>query len=205
MFDDNIFNFYEEVKDDLKFYGISSVRMKIMIGLIDGPKKTRQLRELTGIQSSTILHGINELERQKVVYKEGDSFCLSEIGRILTLKLIDLVKTIFALKNNQKLWINHKLDDIPPDLLMDIGDLSNSQLIEAENADVFKTYDEFTNMLLQSKNIKGVSTVFHPDLTKTFLYLLDNEVKVELILSDAVLKKTIKSFNPKSLTDFLKF
>lgn len=205
MFDDNIFNFYEVVKDDLKFYGISSVRMNIMIGLSDGPKKTRQLRELTGIPSSTILHGINELEKQKVVYKDGDIFRLSEIGHILALKLIDLVKTICTLKNNQKLWLNHKIGDIPDDLLMEIGNLSNSQLIEAENADVFKTYNEFTYLLLQSKDIKGVSPFFHADLTKIFLDILDKGVKVELILSDAVLKKIIRSFNPKSLTDFLKF
>jgi len=205
MFNDNVFDFYEEIKDDLKFYGISSVRMKIMMGLVDGPKKTRQLRELTGIQSSTILHGISELEKQKVVYRDRDIYYLSEIGQILAPKLIDLVKTVVALKKYEKLWLNHKIDDIPMDFLRNISSLSNSQLIEADNTDVFKTYGEFNDRLHQSKNIKGLSTIFHPDFTEIFLDILDKEVEVELILSDAVLKKTIRSFNPMNLTDFLKF
>jgi len=205
MFNDNIFDLYDEVKDDLKFYAISSVRMKVIICLFDGPKKTRQLRELTGIQSSTILHGINELEKQKVVYRDGDIYYLSEIGQILAPKLIDMVKTVVTLKKYEKLWLNHKIGDIPGELLIDIANLSNSQLIEADNTDVFKIHKNYMDSIKHAKEVKGISPFFHPDLTKTFLDILNNDVEVELILSDAVLKKTIRSFNPMNLTDFLKF
>jgi predicted transcriptional regulator len=205
MSHDNIITFYEEVKEDIKFQGISQVRMKIMLILKDGPKKTKQLRKLTEIQSSTIIHGINELEKQNIVSRDGDNYYLTEIGQILILKLVDMIKTMVSLKNHQKLWINHEINAIPLELLMEIGDLSDSNLVEANNIDIFKVKDMFLDMVQKSSNIKGVSTIFHPDFIETFKNILDNkEVKVELILNDAILKKTIKSINPNNLKDFLK-
>ena len=195
MYNNDIFKFYEEIKDNLKFYGISSVRMKIMISLNDGPKKTKHLRKLIGIQSSTILHGINELEKQKIVLRKGDYYYLSEIGQILTPKLIDTIKMLTVLKNNQKLWLNHQIDTIPHDLLMEIGDLSNSQFIESDNTDIFKIHEIYLDMIKQTEEIRGISPFFHLDFIETFLNILNNGVKVELILTDLILKKTIKYFH----------
>ncbi|MBI5681089.1 MAG: DUF1724 domain-containing protein [Methanobacterium sp.] len=207
MYTDDIFLFHDEVKDDLKFYGISSVRMKIMISLNDGPKKTKQLRKLTGIQPSTIIHGINELVKQKIVLKEEDTYYLSEIGRILVPKYIDMIKSMVILKNSQNLWLKHEIDAIPHHLLMEIGDLSNSQLIESDNTDIFKTHGNFVNMVSQSENIRGVSTVFHPDFVGVFRKIIDknSEIKVELILTDEVLKKTIMSIHKTNLKDLIRW
>ncbi len=191
----DILNFYEEVKDDLKFHSISGVRIKIMISLSEGPKKTKELRELTGMQSSTILHGITELEKQDLILKEGDSFFLSEIGKIMTLKLEDMIKTSVSLKKFQKLWINHKIDAIPPELLMEIGDLSNSELIESDNIDVFKPHGTYVQKVLQSKEIKGASPIFYDDYTKIFKSLVYNDIKVDLILTEDILNKTTESLD----------
>jgi predicted transcriptional regulator len=187
------FRCYDEIKDNLKFYGISSVRMKIMISLADGPKKTKQLRELAGIQSSTILHGISELERQKIVLREGDNFYLSEIGQILTLKLTDIIKTLAALKNNQNLWLDHQINTIPKDLLKEFGDLSNSMLVESNNVNISKVHENHIEIVLKSRDIKGVSPIFYPIYSEIFKGIIEKGIKVELILTDEVLKKTIDS------------
>jgi predicted transcriptional regulator len=192
LFEDNL-NFYEEIKDDLKFYGISGVRMKIMLCLMDGPKKTKQLRKLTGIQSSTILHGISELEKQRIVAREGDNYYLSETGQILTPKLVDMIKTLVVLRNSQNLWINHEISAIPQDLLMEIGSLSDSQLIESESTNIYKTHEKHIQVVRDSKEIKGVSPIFYPIYIETFRELIKKGVKVELILTDEVLKRTIDS------------
>lgn len=185
--------FYELVKDDLKFHGISSVRMKIMLGLNDGAKKTKDLRELTGIQSSTIIHGINELEKQNLVSREVDYYYLSETGEIIILKLINMIKTLFVLKNFQKLWLNHDMSAIPHDLLMDIGDLSYANLIESEHTDVLKPHSNFLEVLFQSKEIKGVSPIFHGEYTNIFKGLTYNNIKVELILTEDILNTMLES------------
>jgi predicted transcriptional regulator len=191
----DILNFYEEVKDDLKFQNTSSVRTKIMICLSGGSKKSKDLKKLTEMQTSTILHGINELEKQNLVIREGDRFFLSEIGKIMTLKLMDIIKTSVSLKKFQRLWLDHEIDDIPPEFLMDIGDLSNSKLVETDNIDIFKPHGAYMDILLQSKEIKGVSPIYYPDYTETFKNLIDNDIKVEIVLTDSILKKTINSLD----------
>lgn len=187
--------FYESVKDDLKFHGISSVRIKIMISLNEGPKKTKELRKLTGIQSSTIIHGINELEKQKLVSRDGDKYYLSETGRIIVLKIVDMVRTLISLKKFQKLWLNHEIEAIPQDLLMKIGDLSNSQLIESEQTDVFKVHETHTQVVLNSKKIRGLSPIFYPNYPEIFKGVIEKDISVELILTEDVLKTTIESLD----------
>ena len=200
----DILNFYEEVKDDLKSQSTSSVRTKIMISLSEGPKKTKDLNKLTGMRSSTILHGINELEKQELVLREGDSFFLSEIGEIMALKLIDMIRTSVSLKKIQKLLFNHRIEDIPQELLMNIGDLSNSKLIEADNIDIFKVHGTHIQILLDSKEIKGVSPIFYPQYIETFNIITNKNINVELILTEAILKKTIESLDSEGLAEFKK-
>lgn len=196
--DDNI-EFYELVKDDLKFHGISSVRIKIMICLNDGPKKTKDLRKLIGIQSSTIIHGINELEKQNLVSREVDYYYLSETGKIIALKLIDMIRALVALKNFEKLWLNHEIDSIPQDLLMKIGDLSNLKLVESEKIDIFRPHGAYMQIILGSKKIKGVSPIFYPDYVDSFKNMIENGISVELVLTSSILRKTINSIDSGDL------
>jgi Predicted transcriptional regulator len=196
---DDILNCYELIKEDLKFQGISSVRIKIMISLSEGPKKTRDLRELTGIPSSTLIHGINELEKQKLISRKGDDYFLSEIGFISTLKLSEMIKTRILFKNTPKLWLDHDIDFIPHDLLMKIGDLSTSKLIENEPGDMFEPHKTRLQMVSSSK-IKGIYSVY-PDYTETSKNIIENN-NAELILTEEILKKIIKSLNQEDLSEF---
>jgi predicted transcriptional regulator len=198
----DILNYYEDVKENFKFQGISSVRIKIMISLYEGPKKTKDLRELTGIPASTLLHGINELEKQKLISRKGEYFFLSEIGFISTLKLVDTIKTRRLFKNTKKLWLNHDIESIPQNLLMKIGDLSNSNLIEDELDDMFHSHRTYLQIVSNSKEIKSISPIFYPDYTETFARLIKENVDVELILTGEILTKTINSLNSEDLNEF---
>lgn len=194
---ENNLKLYEEVADDLKFHTISAVRMKIIILLSHGHAKTKHLRELTGMQSSTILHGINDLEKEGIVLKDSDDYYLSEIGEIIALKLIDTIKTLNTLKKGQSLWLNHEINAIPKELLMDIGCLSNSKLITADNTNISKATEAYNDMMLSANDVKGVSPFFHQDFVATFEKLLENkEINVKLILTDEVLKEIIKYIGP---------
>ena len=200
----DILNCYEEVKDDLKFQNTSSVRIKIMISLMEGSKKTKDLRKSIGIQSSTILHGIIELEKQNLVSRKGDNYYLSEVGEIAILKLVDMIKTAVSLKKFQKLWLNHDIDAIPQHLLMKIGDLSPGKLIEAEHDDLFKTHGIHEQIILNAAKIRGVSPIFYPDYIKTFNRIIEKGVNVELILTEEILEKTIRLHDPESLKNLKK-
>ncbi len=201
MFIEDILNYYEDIKEDLKFQGMSHVRIKIMICLCRGSKKTKDLRKFIGIPSSTILHAITELEKQNFISRKGDDFFLTETGEITVLKLIDTIKTLVSLKKFQKLWLNHEIEAIPRELLTKIGYLSSSELIEAESDDMLKTHGIHIQVILNSKEIKGVSPIFYPDYTETFNNILNKNAEVELILTEDVLKKTIQSQSPEDLKE----
>lgn len=196
---ETIIKFYESIKDDLKFHSISSVRVKIMISLNEEPMKTKDLRKLIGIQSSTIIHGIKELEKQNLVSRKGDYYYLSETGKIMALKLIDIIRTLITLKNFEKLWLNHEIDSIPQYLLKDIGYLSNLELVESEKIDIFRPHGAYMQVILGSKKIRGVSPIFYPDYVNNFKNMIENGISVELILTSTILRKTIGSIDPNDL------
>ncbi|WP_414469426.1 helix-turn-helix transcriptional regulator [Methanobacterium sp. ACI-7] len=186
---------YGEVKDILKFNAISAVRIKIMISLFYKSQKTKDLREITGIQSSSILHGVNDLEKEGIVVRRGDDFYLSEMGKIWVPQLINIIKTQYVLKKFHKLWLNHTIESIPQDLLNEIGDLNNSQLLESESTDVYKVHENHIHVVMNSKEVKGVSPIFYPNYPEIFRGLIERDINVELVLTDDVFKKTIESLD----------
>ncbi|MGB9938008.1 MAG: helix-turn-helix transcriptional regulator [Methanobacterium sp.] len=186
---------YEEVKDTLKFNAISVVRIKIMISLLYGSQKTKDLRKLTGMQSSSILHGVNDLEKEDLVLRKGDDFYLSELGKIWVPKLINIIKTQYVLTKFQRLWLNHTIAAIPEELLSEIGDLSNSQLLESKSTDVYRVHKNHVQVLMNSKEVRGVSPIFYPNYPEIFKGLIGKNIQVELILTDDVFKKTIESLD----------
>lgn len=186
-------NTYERVKEFLKFHAISAVRLKIMIILFYGSQRTKDLRVLTKIESSSISHAIKHLEKEGIVLRKGDYFYLSELGEILVPQLVSTIKMQYVLKKYQKLWLDHTIEAIPQNLLMSIGDLSYSQFLESEPTDIHKTHEKHIQVVKDSKELKGVSPIFYPIYTEVFTSIIENGVKVELILTDEVLKRTLNS------------
>lgn len=198
----DILNYYDEVKDNLEFQSTSSIRTKIMISLSEGPKKTKELEKSIGISYYTVLHGINKLEKQNLILIHGNYCYLSKIGRESVSNLIDMIKTLIVLKNNRKLLLNHDIDSIPYDLLMEIGDLSDSKLIESENEDISKTHRIHSQIVLNAEKISGVSPIFYSDYIETFMPLLKKNINIELVLTKNILKKTVDALDKEYLEEF---
>lgn len=198
----DILNYYDEVKDNLEFQSTSSIRTKIMISLSEGPKKTKELEKSIGISYYTTLHGINKLEKQNLILIHGNYCYLSKVGRESVSNLIDMIKTLIVLKNNRKLLLNHDIESIPYDLLMEIGDLSDSKLIESENEDISKTHRIHSQIVLNAKKISGVSPIFYSDYIETFMPLLKKNINIELVLTENILKKTVDALDKEYLEEF---
>lgn len=83
--------------------------------------------------------------------------------------------------------------------MMQIRDLSNSELVEAEYGDLSKTHGIHIQVVLNAEKIRGVSPIFYLDYIENFNKVLEKGVNVELILTEAVLRKTIESHDPENL------
>lgn len=183
-----IYEQHDEVKNLLKFLTSSSIRTSILLSLNESPKNLSDLKKELTLESSTVIHSAGELEKRNFLFKKGDEYTLSPTGKILALKLVNLIKTVDTVKNHEKLWLNHEIEGIPEDLVLKIGDLRNSVLVEPESIDINKPHTTFTQLLKTSKKLKGVSPVFHPEFAEIVATLVSKGADVQLILTDIILK-----------------
>ncbi|MEN6573361.1 helix-turn-helix transcriptional regulator [Methanobacterium aggregans] len=178
---------------------MSVVRTKIMMCLNEGPCKLKDLKEELELDSSAIKHVLNDLEDQNFAFKNGDAYSLSEKGIIICTKLAELIKTLSVVKKNEKFWLKHDITSIPHEFVLRLGDLERSCLVESELTDILKTFENFKQLLHKSKVIKGVSPIFKPEFIEEFKTIIENDVYVELILTNKIMNKTMRSMDPGTL------
>ena len=103
----DLFNVYDEVKDDLGFLIKSDIRVKILISLTEGAKNVAQLKKELNRSSSTILHGIYQLEGRNLIFRDSGQYSLAKKGEIYSHKLMDMVKSIHTLEKCKNIFLNH--------------------------------------------------------------------------------------------------
>lgn len=203
MISKEILKLYEDVKDHLKFISSSSVRGKIMICLNEGAVELTDLKENLDLDSSTILHAMSKLEERNLILKEGNTYVLSQKGYIIVLKFIDMIKTLVTVQRNEKLWLNHEINDIPPEMILRMGELSTSKLVESELTNVFKPLETFSQILMDSERIRGLSPIFNPDFIETFKLMVQIGKDVELIFTPQIIKEMMDVLDPASMMELL--
>ena len=189
----------------LKYTSSSSVRVKILICLSENIQTMSQLKKRLGISSSTISYNLSNLEKNKFTSKDGEKYILTPIGNLITYNLKENMKTIAVISKFQKLWLNHDLTAIPPELLKKIGNLYNSSLVESDSGEIYKPHEKYQELILKSNYIKGVSSIFRFNYVDLFQYLiLENDIDVELILTTDIIEKIIQDINPDDLKELKK-
>lgn len=197
----NLIKMYDEVKNDLKFISSSGVRAKIIISLTSGNKELNDLKEDLTMDTSNILHAIRDLEKQDLIFKQKNNYILSPTGIIVGLKLVDFIKTISAVQKNKKIWLNHEISGIPEHMILRMGELYDSNLVESEHTNILKPRENYSQILMDSRNIKGISPIFYPNYIDEFKLLIKNDKEVELILTNNIIKKIMNFINPASIIE----
>ncbi|NYB53079.1 MAG: winged helix-turn-helix domain-containing protein [Methanobacteriaceae archaeon] len=198
----NYLEVYEENKDLMRYASSSSVRVKLLICLSEGIQTMAEIKKATGISGSTISNNLSNLEKRKITTKDGDKYVLSPLGTIITLNLIENIKTTASVNKFHQLWVDHEISSIPPELIKSIGDLENSTLIESESGEIFKPHEVYEKLVSESKYVKGVSPIFRSSYIDLFMKLIvKNDSRVELILTNDILKQTLAGIDAESLKD----
>jgi predicted transcriptional regulator len=197
----NILEIYEVVSDDLKFLLTSGVRTKVIISLIGGPRNLGDLKKELNLDAASISHALKNLAERQFVVKMDNAYNLSQKGKIICIKLVDGIRTVYVVQGKEKLWLNHDIEYIPKALLSNLGDLSDSILVESEPTDLFKPFENYNNILLESDDIKGLSPIFRLDLVESIQKRVENGADVELIFTSDVLTKLLSTVDPECLPD----
>ncbi len=178
----------------------SDLRRNILISLIDGKKPLGDLRIGLKILATTAIHALRELEKNNLVHQEKDkNYALTNIGRIVALKLLDFSNTSEALKKHERFWLEHDLSGIPDHMLKKIGWLKNSDMIQINPLDIIKTHNSFINFVKNAKWIRGVSPLFSTDYPIIFKDVVEMGINTQLILTDSVLGKLIDTIGLENL------
>jgi len=201
---DYMFELYEQVKDDMKFFIASDVRAKILISLRSGSKNLADLRKEIHLSSSTILHGMNQLEQKNFIFRESGNYSLSQTGAVVSNQLIDVMRSFYSLNLCEGLFLNHDISCIPPDLFKDIGCLEKSFIVKSTSTNIMRPQEVLSEFLAKSKNFKQLTSVYNPASVQIFMKALENGGDVQLIMTEGIIDKLVETAGEEKLNKWIK-
>jgi predicted transcriptional regulator len=185
--------------DLLRLVICSDLRKNLLMCLNEGKKALGDLRIELNISSTTAIHALRELEKSNLAFQDKDkNYALTKIGRIITLKVADFSNAVEVLQKHERFWLEHDLTGIPEHLMEKIGWLKNSNIIQIDSLDIVKTHESFVQFIKPAKWIKGVTPVFSSDYPVVFTKIIEKNVSTQVILTDAVLKKSIDAMGKEN-------
>ncbi|MCQ8904176.1 MAG: winged helix-turn-helix domain-containing protein [Methanothermobacter sp.] len=173
---------FSEVRKDIKFLFSSEIRLRVLMALMDGPMELSQMRSIIKSSSSTILHAIYQLEEKGMVSRVNRKYELSSTGRIISLKVQGIIRTISVVRELSDFLLDHDLRSLPESLLYSIESLEGASLLEAKPENLTEPYEIVAENVLNSGRVWIVSGVQHP----FYEDLLKSGIRTEMILSGDV-------------------
>ena len=183
----------------------SDLRKNLILSLKKGTTALADLRTATGNNSASVIHALRELEKEHLTSQDSRrNYELTNIGKIVALQLENFVRTVNAITQFSKFWLEHDLSGIPEDSLKNIGCLQESQVLTSVPTDVFNAFSTFVTLLEDAKVIRGVAPVFAPDLLDVYAELAAKGIQIELVVTREVLENMLELADRSPLKDQLK-
>jgi len=195
---------YEKASDQLRSLARSEIKIKILLNLNEGPKDLCQFRDLLDLTSSSINHIMRDMEAEGLIVigsKEG--YALTNVGKILTIVLSDLIKAMGVFSKDIEFWMVHDIDGIPEPLLKRIGNLIDSVFVGGSKANVLKTHLNALKLLTEAKKLKCVVPIFYPDYPNLIEKLVNKKADVQIVVTDEVFNMLFYGENHQLSKDIL--
>jgi predicted transcriptional regulator len=171
----------------------SDLRKNLILSLKKGPTALADLRTATGTNSAAVIHALRELEKEQLTYQDNKrNYELSNTGKIVALQLENFLRTVNAITQFSKFWLEHDLSGIPEDSLKNIGCLQESEVVTSMPTDIFNAFSTFVTLLDDAKVIRGVAPVFTPDLFDSYAELAAKGIPIELVVTHEVLENMLE-------------
>ncbi|MDY6865242.1 MAG: winged helix-turn-helix domain-containing protein [Halobacteriota archaeon] len=194
------YSVYEKSSDWLRLLARSEIRIKLLMILNEENMKLGQLRDYLNLTSSTILHAMKDMEDEELLENTDEGYALTNIGKIQALMISDLIKTITVLTKNKDFWLTHDISGIPDYLLKRLGDLGGCDAVSGSKTDILKPHLNFIKILMEAKEVRGVSPIFYQEYPTIIEKLVENNANVETIVTNEVLS-ILKNEGYKSRLD----
>jgi predicted transcriptional regulator len=183
----------------------SDLRKNLILSLKKGTTALADLRTATGNNSTSVIHALRELEKEHLTSQDNRrNYALTNTGKIVALQLENFVRTVNAITQFSKFWLEHDLSGIPEDSLKNMGCLQESQVLTSVPTDIFNAFSTFVTLLKDAKVIQGVAPVFTPDLLDVYAELAAKGLPIELVVTHEVLENMLELADRSLLKNPLK-
>ncbi|KXS42928.1 winged helix-turn-helix domain-containing protein [Methanolobus zinderi] len=168
----------------------SEKRKRVLLLLQDGPKETNTLLRSLDTKRKSLLPQIKVLEDNNLVFHYKDTYELTSIGKVVVDKMSPLVDNIELFESDIDYWGTHRLDFVPAVLLKEMRQVKNCTILQPSLTELFELNRRFMEETYNSSHLCTVTTLFHPQFRDIYLKLVDSGVKISLIISDELFRKT---------------
>jgi predicted transcriptional regulator len=186
----NILEIYDAMMEEVQSVYRSRLQIQILLSLNEGNRTLSYLREVTGSTSQALIPKIRILESAGYVTMVNYDYCLTPVGRIVAARIRDYIVTVGIVRKHQAFFASHSLDGIPSPLLMEIGDLYDSEVISDTNAEIFNVFFNFVRMVNEGERIAILSPISSPAHTEAIAKRIGEGTPVEMVI-DAVLARQL--------------
>ncbi len=171
----------------VRAFASSELRLNILLCLKNGEMDINDLQKELGGRNTTILHAIRDMSDSSLITKNRYGYMLTNLGKIKTSLLENVMSVFENLEMNPDFWLNHDISSIPPEILERLSMLFQSDIIFSDPSTPLKCHESLVSMLAKSKKIFAILPVLiFPKESDIFINTLRKGSQVDLLITDKV-------------------
>ena len=162
----------EGVIEDIAFLTRSEHRVTALVALAEGPLTRDDLRDATGVSSSTISRTLRDFEKRHWVRRDGHRYDATKLGTFVAAKMDELIDHIETAS---------KLRDVWQSLPMEVNDLhvemvTDAVVTVAEATHPYRPVNRFVSLIQGTDKFRFVGfdlALFEPCHQEVFQHIID--------------------------------
>ncbi|KXS42937.1 winged helix-turn-helix domain-containing protein [Methanolobus zinderi] len=167
----------------------SEKRKNTLLQLREGPKMIEELLASLDTRRQALLPQLKILEENYLVEHQKDAYELTGIGKVIVEKMAPSVDTFCVFDTDIDYWGTRDLSFIPPHLFERINELGKSTIVDIPAADQYDIKTIYQAKSKDSSSLYAITTLLYPNYYDVFSDLIENKVKINLVLSNDLLCK----------------
>jgi predicted transcriptional regulator len=184
----DVYGQYELDDSGLKSFTRSTVRMKLLLCLIEGETDAGKMRAKINTDTTTMLHSLKELINEELVVRTAEGYSLTNLGAIQAIKLDELVSTVATIGQQMNFFLNHDMGGIPVEHLRTIGMLYQDEPLISDTAAPFSRQAYLIRELSEARKIRCISSIIAPGYPEAIVNATRDGAKVDLMLTESVIR-----------------
>lgn len=167
----------------------SKLRLAILDALRDKPMRLADLRRTVNANAPNTSAKAKELEEMGLVERVEGDFRLTPYSQAVRNRIKESLEFYSIYERFKEFWETHEMSGIPDFLLVRLGELNNSELIENTETDPIKSHEAFVELLSTiEKTFYGITPIYHDDYSRLLFATVTKGVDCQIISSKEILE-----------------